>query len=76
MRLNDLLNRDNLRSDSMFQASHQNNSNENSKNNNKNKNDNFDSMQRKIETSSKEGQEISSAKKNYIKLILMHKFIQ
>ena len=37
MRLNDLLNRDNLRSDSMFQASHQNNSNENSKNNKKTK---------------------------------------
>ena len=68
MRLNDLLNRDNLRSDSMFQASHQNNSNENSKNNNKNKNDNFDSMQRKIETSSKEGQEISSAKKKLHKV--------
>ena len=55
----------------MFQASHQNNSNENSNNNNnnnKNKKDNFDSMQRKIETSSKKGQEISRAKKKLHKV--------
>lgn len=67
VRLNELLNRDNLRSDSMFQASHQNNSNRDS-NNKKNKKDNFDSMQRKVETISKESQEINRAKKKLHKV--------
>ena len=67
IRLNELLNKENLRPENVFLSSHQNNSNGNN-NNNKNKNDTFDLMERKIKNISNKDQEINKAKKKLHKV--------